>query len=127
MRLTEVSAASPLCPQVLFFFSLLDYTPVKFFSSLPLRPALQPSTVPIPYYAIKQDTIPWLFTLKDILLENTENPSGNSVVSYYSSVFHRTFDSNFFKEPAISILILLLFFLFTNNVSGQAAGNRANR
>ena len=71
--------------------------------------------------------MPLLFALKDILIESTEKPSVSSVVSYYSSVFHRTFDSNFFNEPAIAILILLLFFLFTNNVSGQAAGNRANR
>jgi hypothetical protein len=49
------------------------------------------------------------------------------VVSYYSSVFHRTFDSNFFNEPAISILVLLLLFLFPDDVSGKAAGNRANR
>ena len=37
--------------------------------------------------------MPLLFALKDILFESTENLSVSSVVSYYSSIFHRTFNS----------------------------------
>ena len=76
MRITNI-LLPPLCALsiIILFCSLLVFAPVKFISSLPLRPALQKSSVPIPYYAIKQDTIPRLFPLKEILLETTENPS----------------------------------------------------
>jgi len=60
---------------IILFFPLLVITPIKFISSHPLCPVLQKSSAPIPYYAINQDTIPRLFPLKDILWENTENPS----------------------------------------------------
>ena len=44
-------------------------------------------------YAIKQDTLPRLFPLQDILLENAENLSVFSVFSSCTLFFHRDFES----------------------------------
>jgi len=54
-KLTEI-LLPPLCVLsiIILFLPLLVFTPVKFISSLPLRPALQKSSVPIPSYAINR-------------------------------------------------------------------------
>ena len=59
MRLTEVFAASPLCPQVLFSFSFLLWKVYKLYA--PLDPSPLKSSVSIPYYAIKRLQIPGYF------------------------------------------------------------------